>query len=67
MMPPPTQIIAAVPTTLRSVRKDRHAEHERAAERAASAPIAAAPFAGERHPDVVGFHDQRDDAVDRRR
>ena len=61
MMPPPTQIMAAVPTALSKVSSPACHE-QRAAERAATESRSRS-LPRQRHADIVGLHDQRHDAV----
>ncbi len=59
MMPPPTQSIAAVPTTLRCLHDVRHRLHETSAEPACDCRIALCQM----HADVVHLHDQSHHAI----
>ncbi|MGY3467135.1 hypothetical protein ACVW0I_004006 [Bradyrhizobium sp. LM6.11] len=65
MMPPPTQIIAAVPMVLSTAKEGRHAADERTSKQAdcaANDRCAVIPRKG--HADIVRLHDQGNHAVD---
>ena len=67
-MPPPTQIMAAVPTALSNVRKTGMPRtRPRPSARLEAADRRGAVVPRQRQTDVVGFHDQRDHAVHRDR